>query len=302
EYYHHLRNYATDSESQRFLAVLFKALVRKIESLKPSALLSLANGIHGAIADQTLLMYDRRPAVESAISAVGAAGWILNPPNDSLFVVDHNMSYNKINPYIDEQATYNVWIARDLSAAATLSITYHDRPSPVTIYGDGPYYEGGHTKHDYQDFVRVYVPAGARLVSSNGLEFWAPTQAYGLTQLAGRILVTEGHTHVVTFRYRLPSWIFARSGPNRYVLTVERQPGGDLKHVTLVVHAASGLSVGKPGTGEQTVTFPLKRTANHVAVRLLGATATPPPAPFRDIGTPDPYIPATDFRWDHQVF
>lgn len=115
------------------------------------------------------MLYDRRPAVEAAIEAAGGAGAISNPGTDSLFVVDDNLSYNKLNPYIHESATYHVHIDKHLNATATLSLHYFDAPSPRNLLGAGPFLGEGYTKHDYQDFIRVYVPPGVKLTSSSGV-------------------------------------------------------------------------------------------------------------------------------------
>lgn len=188
DYYHHHNNAQTDTQSQRFLAVLLHAVLARVQTLSPRGLLAFAGGLHNAISDQSLLMYDRRAAVESAIRESGAAGAVLSPPNDSLFIVDDNLSYNKINPYVREAATYDVLINKDLRPEATLAFCYHVVPSPASVFGIGPNFGLAGTKHDYQNFIRIYVPPGSQMLGATGMDSWATTPANGRTQLAGRIL------------------------------------------------------------------------------------------------------------------
>src|SRR5205814_6430135 len=124
---------------------------------------------------------------------------------DYLYVVDDNRSYNKLNPYVHEDARYNATVARDLSIDAVLTIRYHVDPSPAHLEGAGPNWGLWGTVHDYQDFLRVYVPLGARLVSTTGIDAWAPRIAYGATQFAGCPLIQQGQRRRRGLRYPTPA-------------------------------------------------------------------------------------------------
>jgi hypothetical protein len=175
----------------------------------------------------------------------------------------------------------------------TLTLDYHVNPSPANLEGGGPNWGLWGTKHDYQDFVRVYVPAGTRLVRMAGLDGWAPQPAYGGMQLAGRLLLREGQSRTVVIRYRVPPNVFAAAGPDRYRLHIQHQPGADLQHLQLVVRGGRGVSLGG-GRRVRTLQIPLSTDA-WVAIRVGGGSPRPVvlplPPPF-----PDPYIPFLNLR------
>src|SRR5947209_10222002 len=100
--------------------------------------------------------------------ASGADGLLQAAPGDYLAVIDDNRSYNKLNPYVHESAEYRVEVGSDLWLNATLRLRYHVAPSPADLHGAGPAFGLQGSKHDYQDFLRVYVPTGARLGGGAG--------------------------------------------------------------------------------------------------------------------------------------
>jgi hypothetical protein len=150
-------------------------------------------------------------------------------------VVDDNRSYNKINPYVSETGTYSTSVEPSGAIDATLTLHYTLRSSPAKLEGKGPYWGKWGTKHDYQDFLRVYVPARARLVSLTGADAWAPEQAYGLTQFAARLLLRAGHSATVTLKYTIPPSALGSLGQPIYRLTVQRQAGADLSSLAVAV-------------------------------------------------------------------
>lgn len=316
EYYHlryvrHLQPNASDTKSQRFLADLFRAILDHLSGLSAPGLVRLANGFHQAIAAQNILMYDRDPAVEQAIQAVGAAGGIGPSRHDSLLVVDDNLSYNKINPYISETATYDVTIRPDLSASAILRLRYHNRRSPANLYGAGPFFTRK-VVHSYQDWIRVYIPPGARVTSESGLSgcstsgaqgcFWSPRPAYGMTELGQDLLLPEYATRVATFRYRLPPAIFQARGAGRYILTVRRQPSSNLRSILLRVHVASGMSVSRAGRRTWALRIQLRERGATVAVPISGASGSPPALGATHGPWTDPWLPRDIFVSSRQSF
>jgi hypothetical protein len=121
----------------------------------------------------------------------------------------------------------------------------------------------------------------------SGASQWAPQQAYGLTQLAGRLLVREGQTRTVTIRYRIPAQAFAGVNADTYRLTVRRQAGSTLRAVRVQVS-------GPGGTPSVTRTLPLSRDP-HLAVPM--ANTSWPASALRQIPVPsDPYVPFSDFN------
>jgi hypothetical protein len=244
QYHGPLRSGLADSIRKQFFQAVFGALVRRMESMPLGDLPRLGNAISNAVRHRDILLYDRRPPVEALIRRFGAGGVLVPPRGDALFVVDDNRSYNKVNPYVVETATYFATVRRSLWIDSRLTIRYHIDTSPHDLEGFGPYYGQWGTKHDYQDFLRVYVPRGSQLVSASGLDSWAPRQAYGMTQFAGRLLVRENHAAAVTFHYTIPPNALLQIGTNRYRLSIRRQPGADLASIAVTVRGGPGVTLG----------------------------------------------------------
>lgn len=234
-----------DTLRKQFLNATLRAALQRAQALPFTRWQALGTALARTIARGDLLLYDRQPAVEAAIRAVHADGGLVHAHGDFLSIVDDNRSYNKLNPYVQERAAYAVTILPALRLESTLTIHYHVDRSPAGLVGYGPGYGLWGTKHDYQDFLRVYVPGGAVLESTSGLERWAPLPAYGLTQLAGRFLLREGHDLTVRFRYTLPANVLSVLGGSQYRLTVQRQSGASLRSLQVTIRGSSGVSIAE---------------------------------------------------------
>jgi hypothetical protein len=281
-----------DTIAKQFLGDVISALFQRVQSLPADRFPVLGTALSDEIARRDIMLYDRRSAIQAAVVQSRADGRLLPASGDFLAIVDDNRSYNKLNPYVHEQATYRVDMEPDLWLNATLAIRYHVAPSPSNLEGAGPGFGLWGTKHDYQDFLRVYVPAGARLQQMSGADRWAPAPAYGLTQFAGRVLVREGQTRTVTIRYRVPANVFSSSSFHRYLLTVQHQPGANLSSVSVSLRALGGLTLDTEhgaGTSRNRV-LQLDKDA-HIQAHVDG-DIHPRVEPLpRQTGPEDPYIP-----------
>jgi hypothetical protein len=277
-----------DAMRKHFFFAVLQALLERSQHLPLSRLPSVLSTLQGMIGRGELLLYDRDPTVESAIRAVGADGRLNPGSGDYLYIVDDNRSYNKLNPYVQEQATYTATVTSGLWIDASLTIHYHVLPSPSDIEGEGPNWGLWGTKHDYQDFVRVYVPRGAQLQSMRGLDAWTPRTAYGATQFAGRLLIRQGQSATVVIRYWVPANIFEAAGPSQYHLRIQHQPGSDLRSIQVAVQAGKDVKLQGGGHLNGAV-LPLDQDARF----QLGVSASPFVKPITLPALPsesDPYV------------
>jgi hypothetical protein len=283
---------AADTARKGFFLAVLKALLARSEHLSVNRLPSILGTLHAMFQRGEILAYDRDPAVESAIRTAGADGRLILGSGDYLYIVDDNRSYNKLNPYVQEAATYTATVTRGLWIDATLTIRYHVAPSPANLEGGGPNWGLWGTKHDYQDFLRVYVPLGSQLQSMSGIDAWSPRIAYGATQFAGRLLIREGRSDTVVIRYWVPANIFEVGGSGQYRLRIQHQPGADLHVVYVDVQAGKGVTL-QGSTHQYQATVPLDRDAR---LQLgIGGNLDPQPASFpAPPAHPDPYI-----QWDY---
>jgi hypothetical protein len=271
---------------KQFFRAVMVALVARFQHLSLPALGRLTSTLKNLIAQRDLLLYDQHPALEQQITQAGADGGLRPVAGDFLMVVDDNRSYNKINPSVTETGSYSAAVSPDGSIQSTLRLHYTLHRSPADLEGYGPDWGRWGTKHDYQDFLRVFVPAGARLLSLSGADLWAPQPAYGLTQFAARLLLREGESTVVTLRYTTPGSALGALSRPAYRLTVQRQPGADLTAIRVSVRGMHGVSVGSAGAPEQ-VLLQLSRDA-RLDLRLTGGRI--PAASISTAMQPDPYV------------
>jgi hypothetical protein len=284
-----------DTIRKQFLGYVIRALMNRLQSLPSGRWGPVSRALQAAVATREIQLYSRNPEVQLAIRTSGADGSLAARPGDFLSVVDFNESDSKLNPYVQESAQYRVHVRPDLWLDATLSLHYHVSPSPDTIEGTGPEFGFGGSKHDYEDYLRVYVPRGSQLLTVTGAQGWAAVPAYGLTQLGGRFIVREGQSRTVTFRYRVPANAFQGVGYGRYLLSVRHQPGANLTAMRVAVSGGSGVTLGQAGSTSLQRSLALDRDA-ALSLSLHGAIHPRLITLPRASGPVDPYIPFADLR------
>jgi len=262
-------------------AAVFAHLL-ELPSLGGSAALDLARA---GIRARDLQLYANDPAVERAITAVGADGALAPTRGDYLYVVDTNTSANKINPLVRQGISYQAVIGADRAIAATVTITYANGAAvgntPAYNYNGAP---------DYADFVRVFVPAGSTLTNptTTGLdEVWPTYTVHAKTQFSGWFALPSHASRTITLRYRIPA--NADAG-NAYHLLVQRQSGAPIMPLRIDVSAASGVRLGASHTGLAVSDVTTLDADVTVARRLSGGR----PRPVRlDYGLAEPVIPGS---------
>jgi hypothetical protein len=218
------------SQRKEFMPALAGAALQKLES---------GDVNYPALAEAALVSLDQR-SVQVWLSNAEAAplfselGWdgALHPSEnaDFLALIDTNMGYNKVNSVIQPTIRYDVtWPnGDDKPAIATTTIDYlHPVESPDHVCNQSPRYGDSYDdmiERCYYDFVRLYVPAGSKLLDTEGLELDSVTSRRGEngTQVfTGWFVLPPGEKHSVSFSYELPPTITQDS----YQLVVQRQSG-----------------------------------------------------------------------------
>jgi hypothetical protein len=279
---------AQDARRKHFFFAVLQGLLARAQHLPVDRLPTVLDTLQAMIRRGDLQLYHQDPAVEGAIAAARADGRLMPGSGDYVYIVDDNRSYNKINPYIREQATYTATVTRGLWIDARLTLRYHVLPSPANIEGYGPNWGLWGTNHDYQDFVRVYVPLGSELQSMSGLAVWTPRIAYGATQFAGRLLIREGQTATVVIRYWVPANVFEAGGTGTYRLRIQHQPGGDMRSIDVAVRGGKGVML-QGGSPVHVITLPLDQ---DTGLQLgVGGNLDLQPTKLPALpAQPDPYI------------
>jgi hypothetical protein len=173
-------------------------------------------------------------ADEAAAAQMAELGWDggLHPEAgaDFLALVDTNMGYNKADAVVGRALSYAVaWPDGPAAPAlATATITYTHPLSVTDEFCDGQARYGSDyddmTERCYFNYVRLYTPAGSKLVEMTGVEPASIHSQRGeaRTQIfSGYFRLLPNEQHVVTVRYTLPPALTAED----YRLVVQRQSG-----------------------------------------------------------------------------
>lgn len=239
DYYAHWAPHA----SKRFIPIVAGHLIARIRALDVRGWLRLASQLQVAVARGDLLLHFPDARDERLVRLLGAAGGINRTTSDYLYVVDSNLSFNKINRYMHEWVRYNVTIRPDRWLDARLSIRLWNKPEPADRLSQGFGPGGGELggPDDYASYIRVLVPAGGQLVDQSGwTDPWSPGPAYGKMEFPGYVIVRRGKTAVIRLHYVMPPNALSWSGGRRYRLVLQHQPGSHPDSVVVTLHDALG--------------------------------------------------------------
>lgn len=128
---------------------------------------------------------------------------------DSLLIVDTNLKARKTDAVIKQDLKYEIDLD-DQQPRAKLSITYQNTGVESPLYTD------------YNDYLRIYVPFGSKLIKSNqnNVETY---DRHGRTVFANMFVLPPGQSKTLVFEYTLGNLNFSKA--QDYKLFLERQPG-----------------------------------------------------------------------------
>lgn len=160
------------NQPKKILADLTRLLIEKAFALQDRATTGrIAEALVSGLNEKHMLLYVRQPDFERLIDEVGWSGRILETSKDYLAVIHSNINGYKTDGVIDERIMHEAKIGDDGSIVDTVTVTRTHR--------------GGDTPYDWwnkvnADYVRIYVPKGSLLLTSEGTtwEFPAPPLDY----------------------------------------------------------------------------------------------------------------------------
>ncbi len=168
-----------------------------------------------SLMEKHVLFYVFDEEAQSAIENFGIGGIIdeYNDSGDYLHINDANLGGRKSNLYVTQEVMQEIEVAKDGSVEKTLTITYKN-----------PEKHDGWLNSVLPNWVRIYVPKGSELISTEGLEDKKdPYEEFGKTVFAGFFkLRPEGLAKVVV-KYSLPF----RVTDSEYRMFLQKQPGTD---------------------------------------------------------------------------
>lgn len=169
--------------------------------------------------EKHMLMYMKDQEVQQSLEKINFAGRIQATKGDYLHINDANFAGAKSNLFVTQNVTSLTDIKGDGTVERTVTIEYKN-PYPAS---DCNLERGGLCLNAIlRDWLRVYVPEGAKLISFQGSEM--DTQTYvdlGKTVFEGFLNVKPMGKSTVILKYSLPN----KMKENEYTLLIQKQPG-----------------------------------------------------------------------------
>lgn len=198
---------------KKIIGPLMNSILANAMGQPKDKLASLFSAVFNSITEKHVLFYMTDNKMEKEIADFGIGGTVNQDyGGDYLYINDANLGGRKSNLYVTEDVEQDIKVASDGTVTKTLTITYKN-----------PQSQDGWLNSVLPDWVRVYVPKGSQLISSDGLE--ASQTSYedlGRTVFAGYFQLRPEGVSKVTFEYKLP---FKVKG--QYYLLIQKQPGTD---------------------------------------------------------------------------
>ena len=262
---------------KQFIQIVARRLFARLESLSPATWIRLGQTIGSAVRNRDLLVNFADPREQSLVRLSGADGAINRTSSDYLYVVDTNLSYNKINPYIHERISYHVSVGPDRWLHNQLTIHLAtSAPQSIGVHGIGPGAGALGGPLDYADFVRIYVPYGSQITSQSGwTQPWSPGDAYGRTMFCGYVIVRHNRSLTITVRYDVPPNVFSATNGREYRLVVQRQPGRRLDNLSISV-GGSGVSARRWSVADQMADLIVSEPIAHRSFSPIPLAPQPP--------------------------
>ena len=261
-----------------FMGDLLKAALQKVTSDPQSLeLTSLGRAVLKAFQGKHLLVTMSDAQLGRGLAAAGWDGVLRDTVGDYLMVVDANVGFRKVNPYVQHSVDYRVGLVDDQEPQAQLTVRYTNRSSgPQECVAGSQRYGDSYLEMMqgcYWDYVRVYVPFGSRLLSLQGGDARAQVSAEaGKTVFSTLLAVAPGQTRELVFQYELPSLETSESrmeqggasaaSESEYSLVVQKQAGtAPVPYHVSVSRAGWRFSPSRSGVvesyGQQEVRFSL---------------------------------------------
>ena len=254
-----------------FIAPLGQAVLARLTSGQAVSLDALSKVVLEALNQKHLLLQFADPAITTALADLGWDGAVRPGAGDFLMVVDSNIGVNKSNAVVSSQFSYNVDLTRLANPIANLRVQQKNNAigDPICIP-----MSAGIVSYDiqmnqcYWDYMRVYRPAGTKLVSAmphpvaanqmldgESVPARVDTLNENITGVQGYgtlALVPIGSSLETDFQFALPSGV-VRAGADPktkvYALHVQKQPGTLALPITICVRLPAGSTLLQASAG-----------------------------------------------------
>ena len=219
---------------------------------------TLLDALNEATRGKHLQLYLLNEGGQKLIKALDWDGeFFISPNQDSLFVLDTNMGFNKVNTVIDRTIFYQLTLSDSGTHTANLSINYTHKGAvsaepcnPITPYVGNLQYEDL-VQTCFYNYQRIYTGPYAQLLNASshpvpgewmltGMPWDGAgkvlTSTTELTTFDNYMVVNRGSSLNATYQYTLQNNILTQiDGTTQYQLTLFKQAGMRPHSVTVVV-------------------------------------------------------------------
>lgn len=235
-----LEKYADEPKSYErgsrkdIIGVLLQEIMRKAMSAPKQVYSPLFQSVLTQATQKHLLVYLHDPDAQAGMEAINFAGRIKSYDGDYLHVNDANLGGAKSNLYIVPSVKQEVTVTPS-GADTTLSIDYRypheadncslERKAGLCLAGI------------YRDYLRVYLPPGAKVSEVRGFENKSQTYSdLDHTAVAGFFTVVPEGLAKIQIKYSVTG-NFKSKGIYREL--IQKQPGTDQNKYTVIVNGQS---------------------------------------------------------------
>ena len=259
----------SDEHGRAYMDLALQGILQRLdESLSLSTLIRLASAVQTSFEERDLLLHVDDPDVQPVIAGLGWDGSLRNDASDYLFVVDSNVGWSKADRNIERTVDYAVDLSRGVGPRIALSLGYNNHSGPGSVGCEPQWLNRGSNYGDlknacYWNYWRVYVPQGAKLLSSTRLplpehsvaveigrglpdeDTLRVSSSYNRAVLSGLFPLAAGDGQKVTLVYDLPPEIIVRDDDDmHYRLVVQKQPGSRGRKVAVEFKLPEGYRLG----------------------------------------------------------
>jgi hypothetical protein len=241
---------AWEAHRKDFMPDLVTAMLAKVQQEAGGLdLRKVATSVLQALRQRHILIYLHQERAAGLLAARHWDGAILETEGDYLQVVDANVGFNKVDPNVRRSLAYQVDLTSLAQPRAGLLIHYENQSQrPLDACVQGIEWQPLYTERMqgcYWDFVRVYVPQGAQLLTAGreplppgsllaryqfaplgdaGPSLEPPEKGKGAFGLFFDLL--PGEARDVDLAWRLPAGTIRREADGwHYQLLVQKQSG-----------------------------------------------------------------------------
>lgn len=211
---------SASSERKKFTAYLFVHFMDKVKSLLKTERTKFVKLAFSALATKDVQVYFNNPIAENILQKHHLASTLDAPTTgDSLFVVDANVIANKANNFITYSMVDDVTVDSKGNATHYLTLTYN---WPQSAAYDANAYG---TKYFYNDYVRIYVPPKATLISQSGWNYNGQQLEFGRAVFAGFLSFWYGSTATISVSWVVPGAAVKSGNAWTYQELIQHQAG-----------------------------------------------------------------------------